>query len=112
MNAAVRALTHGIAVVTTPAKPIIISAKYIFIGILLLAVLISALSIVYVTDLNRHQFSDLQTSLQARDDLNTQYGQLLLEQNTWSSPARVQQISQQQFNMNVPAPQAVVMVHQ
>jgi cell division protein FtsL len=112
MNAAVRALTQGILVAGDHASPITISKQYLLIGLLFIAIMISSVSIVYVTDSNRHLFNDLEVLQQNSDNLNTQYGQLLLEQNTWSSPARVQQIAQQQMNMSLPAPQDVVMVRQ
>lgn len=112
MNAAVRALTQGILIAGDRTHPITLSKQYILISLLFIAVMLSAVSIVYVTDSNRHLFNDLQVLQQNRDNLNTQYGQLLLEQNTWASPARVQQIAQQQMNMSLPAPKDVEMVRQ
>ncbi len=112
MNTATRIITQDITVDQSRSLPISIQFKYVLTGILLLAVMLSAVCIVYVTDLNRHEFSDLQDMQLAKNDLNTQYGQLLLEQNTWAAPARVQQIAEQHLNMYLPEPQAVVMVHQ
>lgn len=112
MTTATKILTQDIAIEHSQSLPISIQFKYVLIGILLFAVMLSAFAIVYITDLNRHEFSDLQDLQLAKNDLNTQYGQLLLEQNTWAAPARVQQIAEQHLNMYLPDPQAVVMVHQ
>lgn len=112
MNTTARVLTQDIAVDHSQSLSISIQFKYILLSILLFAVMLTAVAIVYVTDLNRHEFSDLQDLQLAKNDLNTQYGQLLLEQNTWATPARVQQIAEQHLNMYSPDPQAVVMVHQ
>ena len=112
MNTTARVLTQDISVDHSQSLSISIPFRYIFIAILLFAVMLSAVAIVYVTDLNRHQFSDLQDLQLAKNDLNTQYGQLLLEQNTWAAPARVQQIAEQHLNMYLPEPQSVVIVHQ
>lgn len=110
--ATTRILSPEIAVENSHSFSISISLKYFLTILLLFAVMISAMAIVYVTDLNRHQFSELQNLQLARNDLNTQYGQLLLERNTWAAPARVQQIAQNKLNMILPDPQSVVVVSQ
>lgn len=112
MNTATRMYPQDITVDHSQLLSFSISFKYLFFALLLCAAMLSAVSIVYVTDLNRHQYSELQNLQQARNDLNVQYGQLLLEQNTWAAPARVQQIAEQQLNMYLPEPQQVVMVNQ
>lgn len=110
--ATTRVLSPEIVIENAHSFSISISLKYFINILLLLAVMISAMSIVYVTDLNRHQFSELQNLQLAKNDLNTQYGQLLLERNTWAAPARVQQIAENKLNMVLPDPQAVVVVTQ
>jgi cell division protein FtsL len=73
-------------------------------GVLLLviAVLTSAFSVVYVKSLDRQLFNQLQTLYQKRDSLNVEKGKLLLEQNTFAAPARVQSIAQDQLGMVIP----------
>lgn len=112
MNTATRILTPEISVENVQPFSLSISLKYLFIFSLLIAVMISAMAIVYVTDVNRHQFSELQNLQLAKNDLNSQYNQLLLEQNTLSAPARVQQIAQNQLKMIQPTQQSVVVVTQ
>ena len=72
---------------------------------LMFAVLFSAFSLVYVKDMNRRLMGDLQTLQGARDHLRTQWSQLLLEESTWSSQSRVEQIAKQHFIMAVPVKQ-------
>ncbi|GAB4223704.1 MAG: hypothetical protein Tsb005_19480 [Gammaproteobacteria bacterium] len=73
-------------------------------GLLLLIgmVLISAFLVVYVKDLDRRLFSQVQTEQQVRNKLQVEWGQLLLEQSTLATQARVQTIARDQLNMHSP----------
>lgn len=95
MNAAARALAQG-SFVNVSGQAFSLSRQTLGIILLVMTVLASALSVVYVKNLDRELFSDLQTLQQARDDLNVQSGQLLLEQNTWATPTRIQSMAVQQ----------------
>jgi len=108
MNAAARVL-HQESVFRGRIK-IALSKEFFGILILLVAVLVSALSVIYVKNLDRRVFSELQTAQQTSDRLKIEWGQLLLEQSTWATPARVQNIAQTRFNMVLPSPENVVMV--
>jgi cell division protein FtsL len=55
-------------------------------------------------------FSELQTLEQARDTLHVKSSQLLLEQNTWAAPVRVQAMAQQQLGMVVPVSKDIVTI--
>lgn len=109
MNAAAKALTQG-SFITTRTQSFVLSRQTLGLLLLIMAVLASALSVVYVKALDRDLFADLQTLQQTRDDLRVEAGQLLLEQNTWAAPARVQSIAQQALNMVVPGPKDVVAI--
>ncbi len=102
MNAAARALAEG-AFVHTSGRSFTFSIQTFGLVLLVIAVLASALSVVYVKDLDRQLFSELQGLTQTRDTLHVEYGQLLLEQNTLGAPARVQAVAQQQLKMAIPA---------
>lgn len=57
-------------------------------------VLLTALSLIYVKDLNRQLYSELEGLQQNHEELKIQKDQLLLEENTWAAQARVQEIAQ------------------
>ncbi len=80
--------------------------------ILLMAVVFSALSVIYVKTLNRHLFSELAIEQQIRDKLQVRYGQLLLEQSSWATPARVSQIAKNNLQMITPATDTIVVIKQ
>lgn len=69
---------------------------------LLLAVLISALTVVYTTNLHRVTFSQLQVAEQQKLQLQLQWGQLLLEQASLATPGRVQQLAAEKLHMMLP----------
>ena len=69
---------------------------------LLLAVLISALCVVYVTNMQRMTLSQLESSEQQGHQLQLQWGQLLLEQASLATPSRVQQLAEDKLNMMLP----------
>lgn len=69
---------------------------------LLGAVLVSALSVVYTTNVHRMALSQLEQSEQQTHQLRLQSGQLLLEQASLVTPARVQQLAAEKLHMVLP----------
>ncbi len=78
--------------------------------ILTLAILTSALSIVYVTNNSRSLNASLQQAMVERDHIHIQWTQLLLEKSTWMMPARVQQIAEENFGMVSPDEKSIVVL--
>jgi cell division protein FtsL len=71
-------------------------------ALLLLAVLLSAFAVIDARHENRVLFAQLQQLRQQRDSLNVEWGQLLLEQSTWSTHARIEQMATQKLDMELP----------
>lgn len=109
MNAASRALAEG-SFTGNNVRSMALSPRNLLMTLLILMSLITGCAVVYLKDMNRRLYYELQTLQQTRDELNIELGQLLLEQNTWATPARIQQIAQERLVMNTPPSQAVVMV--
>jgi cell division protein FtsL len=80
--------------------------------LLLFAVLASALSVIYIKSYQCNLYSELQTSQQERDNLKTQWSQLLLEENTWVAPLRIQALAQQALGMQIPQTKTTVVLTQ
>ncbi|MDQ8039153.1 MAG: cell division protein FtsL [Rickettsiella sp.] len=111
MNVAARALARG--TLTWERKQWWkwqISLRMLGVILLLLAVASSALSVVYVKALQRNLYSELQAREQERDDLKTEWSQLLLEENTWAAPVRIQTLAQQKLGMEVPQSKAIILL--
>lgn len=69
---------------------------------LLIAVLFSALAVIYITNLHRMMCSQLETLKQQAHQLELQWGQLLLEQASLATPARVQHLATDKLHMVLP----------
>lgn len=78
---------------------------------LLLAVLLSALCVVYVTNLHRVTLNQLELSVQHNHQLQLQWGQLLLEQASLATPARVEHLATGKLNMVLPVNKKILILH-
>lgn len=87
-----------------------ISLQMLGVILLMLAVSASALSVIYVKALQRNLYSELQASQQERDSLKTEWSQLLLEENTWAAPVRIQTLAQQGLGMEIPQSKSIVLL--
>jgi cell division protein FtsL len=67
-----------------------------------LAVLCSGLGVVYGKHEARSRFSELQRLTRERDDLDIEWGQLQLEQSTWSANGRVENVARDDLHMVIP----------
>jgi cell division protein FtsL len=71
---------------------------------------LSAFGVVYIKDSNRRTFIEVQQLEQERDHLHVEWGQLLLEESSFST-ARIQDLAQQKLGMQVPAVRQIMMVN-
>lgn len=69
---------------------------------LVLAVVLSAVAVVYSKHQSRKLFVELQTLYQKIDELDIEWGRLQLEQSTWSSHGRIEEIARKKLNMTLP----------
>ncbi len=53
----------------------------------------SALALVYTKHESRKLFVELETLTHERDQLNIEWGQLQIEQSTWATHARIEQVA-------------------
>lgn len=66
---------------------------------LVAAVIVSALGVVYSTHYSRKLFVELTELKQTRDELNVEWGQLQLEQSTWATQGRIEELAREKLNM-------------
>lgn len=111
MNAAARFLSQS-TVSRTWVVSILLSKAQFSLFTLIVSTLISALSIVYVTNTTRSLNANVQQALAERDHLHVQWGQLLLEKSTWIMQARIQQIASHKLGMVIPNSKSVVIVNE
>ena len=81
----------------------------VFVAVLLMAML-SGIAVVYSTHQNRYVFSELQQLKNKHNDLQVQWGQLLLEQSTFAQQGRIEKMAAEQLQMILPDITEIVMV--
>jgi cell division protein FtsL len=84
----------------------------ILLPLLWLSVLTSAAGVIYMKHRARALFIDLQTLNRERDELETEWGQLQLEQSAWSTHGFVERVANAKLAMDIPAPADVKIVRQ
>jgi len=90
----------------TDKKPMKKLISYI---VLLLLVFISALMVVFQVFEYRHDYRELSSFMRERDDLNAEWGRLLIEQQTFGATAQIGTRAVTQLRMySPPAAQTVV----
>jgi cell division protein FtsL len=72
----------------------------------------SAVAVAYSSHKTRLYLNDLQKLENQRDHLETEWGQLLLEQHAWGAYTRVGKLASEQLQMRNPAPTEIMMVRQ
>ena len=75
-----------------------------------LAVVASALATVYAKHESRKLYAELQVLQRDRDRLEMEWGQLQIEQSTWSRHARVERMAREEIGMGEPRPDQLRML--
>jgi cell division protein FtsL len=75
-----------------------------------MALLSSAIAVVWSRHQTRTLFIELQTLSTQRDALDIEWGQLKLEQSAWSTHGRVEQTARVNLRMVIPPPNEVRIV--
>lgn len=110
MNAAARAINQS-NLFNSQLKDMHMSKSIYLLIVLLIAVLLSALGVVYTTNAYRLTFSQLQQEEQQTHLLEMQWGQLLLEQASLATPARVQELAVDKLRMTLPTTKNTYLLH-
>ena len=63
----------------------------------------SAMALVYTKHESRKLFVELEALTHERDELNIEWGQLQIEQSTWSTHARIEQVATDDLSLVRPA---------
>ena len=95
----------------TLTRNIGIQSQHLSLYVMLLAVMASAISVVYTKHQSRVEFVALQKLEQHRDDLDEEWGRLLLEQSTWASPGRVEHQAKIKLDMIIPMARSTVVLN-
>lgn len=84
--------------------------KLVIPALLIIAVMMSAIGLVYSKHLSRKLFVELQHLKQQVTDLDTEWGRLQLEQSAWTDHGRIERIARERLLMRHPDGDAVVFI--
>ena len=82
----------------------------ILLAVLLLAVVGTAIAVVYERYRHRQLFVELTRAERERDELNIEFGRLQLEQATWAESNRVDQVARTRLGMVFPRTEDIVVL--
>lgn len=82
----------------------------VMVGVLILAIVISAIGVVHARYRHRQLFIDLSRLEKNRDELNIEFSRLQLEQATWAESNRVDRIVRTRLGMKTPEPADIVVI--
>lgn len=83
---------------------------FLIVSLIFIAVLSSAIMLVYSKHQSRKMFVELQALKGQVDELNTEWGQLQLEQSAWSGHGRIEQVARERLSMVMPSAEEVVFI--
>ena len=66
---------------------------FLLVFVFALVCVLSAIALVYTKHESRKLFVELEGLTQQRDELNIEWGQLQIEQSTWATHARIEQVA-------------------
>ncbi|MGH1461378.1 MAG: cell division protein FtsL [Neptuniibacter sp.] len=75
---------------------------FLAVFLFVVVVLVSSLAVIMISFEYRQLFNQHQELIKQRDELQVEWGQLLLEQSAWSANNRVEQQAVKQLGMKVP----------
>ena len=78
------------------------SLRFFLIAVMLLAVLGSAIGVVYARQQHRQAYVELTRLENERDEINIEFSRLQLEQATWSETNRIEQVATEKLGMKSP----------
>lgn len=111
MNAAAR-LVHQNVLSRHLVLTHLLSRRQMMVLLLAVAILFSALSVIYVTYMNKIMHANYQHVLAEQNQLQVQQSQLLLERSTWMSQVRIQTIAVKKLDMVLPDFQSIVVIRE
>lgn len=87
-----------------------LNPRLISVGALLVAVLASAIGVVFSTHQSRKLFTELQAVQTQRDKLDIEWGRLQLEQSTWATHGRIEKLARERLDMRLPTTESAEIV--
>jgi cell division protein FtsL len=85
--------------------------RALLLPLLVLATVGTAVAATYAKHQSRKLFVELQVLEERRDAMNIEWGQLQLEQSTYTTHGKIEGAARKRLGMHIPAPQQIVILH-
>ncbi len=85
---------------------------WIIIALLIVAVMASAIGVIYSKHQTRKLFVNMQKLNKQIDELDIEWGQLQLEQSAWSAHGRIEKIARKKLKMTLPKANEIIYLKQ
>lgn len=82
----------------------------ILVCVLAIVCLATAIALVYTKHESRKLFVELEELTSERDELNIEWGQLQIEQSTWATHGRIEQVASDELALVRPEPDDVYVI--
>ena len=79
-------------------------------SVLVVALFVSAMGVVYARHICRQLYNDLQHLQHTRDNLQVDWSKLELEESTWATHPRVEDIAHSRLGMQLPPQEQIVVI--
>ncbi|MDH3440326.1 MAG: cell division protein FtsL [Gammaproteobacteria bacterium] len=76
------------------------------------ACVMSAIALIYSKHESRKLFVELEQLTTERDELNIEWGQLQIEQSTWATHARIEQVATEELSLVRPKSTEIYVIEQ
>ena len=83
---------------------------FLLVALVFVAMLGSAIVLIYTKHQSRKLYVEVRQLIAQADALNTEWGQLQLEQSAWSDHGRIEQVARTKLMMAMPKPDDVVFI--
>jgi cell division protein FtsL len=90
--------------VSTGRQPLLLVMVFALVCVL------SAMALVYTKHESRKLFVELESLTHARDDLNIEWGQLQIEQSTWATHSRIEQVATDDLSLVRPTSSEIFVI--
>jgi cell division protein FtsL len=83
---------------------------FLLVVVFALVCVLSAIALVYTKHESRKLFVELESLTHARDDLNIEWGQLQIEQSTWATHSRIEQVATDDLSLVRPTSSEIFVI--
>ena len=87
-----------------PAQPVLLALVFAIVCV------VSAMALIYTKHESRKLFIELERLTAVRDELDIEWGRLQIEQSTWATHARIEQVATKELALSRPSPDEMYVI--